>query len=284
MPAFRSPLGLVLAGGGAHGAWQAGCLDALLESGLSFDRVLGVSVGALTGASYALGRMSQIEAFWKDVDKARLLRFEPRLGPLSLFSSEPLREAVEPAADDALARERFRCELVVVSLCLDDREYHYARFEPGGAGAWDGPLAARLLASCAVPTVFPPVRVEAGGASRSYVDGGAKGNGFVSFAALAGCRDVLLLQMVRPDEIGRVKSLSQLFGDQLGRDLAHGLETLRALPGSPRVFRLFPSAPLNFSCFAFRTRHCAPAVEQGRADGGRFLAEPSSFQVPGFKA
>lgn len=46
---------LVLCGGGARGAMQVGFYQAIVELGLSFDLVLGSSVGALNGALIAAG-------------------------------------------------------------------------------------------------------------------------------------------------------------------------------------------------------------------------------------
>src|SRR5579862_6814468 len=135
---FRQPLGLVLAGGGAQGAWQAGALNELVGAGLAFHRVLGISVGSLSGAAYFLGEIDRAMSFWRDVDTLRVMRFAPRLAPISLFSDPPLRDALRYAADEDRARRVGRCELVVVSLCKDDGRYHYARFTPGGAQGWDG--------------------------------------------------------------------------------------------------------------------------------------------------
>ena len=43
---------LVLEGGGMRGAYTAGVLDFLLEKGMEFDSIYGVSAGALTGGNY----------------------------------------------------------------------------------------------------------------------------------------------------------------------------------------------------------------------------------------
>ena len=44
--------GLILEGGGTRGIYTAGVLDAFLENNIVFDAVIGVSAGALHGASY----------------------------------------------------------------------------------------------------------------------------------------------------------------------------------------------------------------------------------------
>lgn len=44
--------GLVLEGGAMRGMYTAGVLDVFLEHDITFDGVIGVSMGAITGCSY----------------------------------------------------------------------------------------------------------------------------------------------------------------------------------------------------------------------------------------
>ena len=44
--------GLVLEGGGMRGIYTAGVLDVFLDHDISFDGVIGVSAGAVHGASF----------------------------------------------------------------------------------------------------------------------------------------------------------------------------------------------------------------------------------------
>ncbi|HUA76436.1 MAG TPA: patatin-like phospholipase family protein [Acetobacteraceae bacterium] len=70
---------LALQGGGAHGAFAAGVLDRLLETGFAPDRVSGVSSGALLGtmlaqgwaAGGAEGARSAIARLWERVAEAQ---------------------------------------------------------------------------------------------------------------------------------------------------------------------------------------------------------------------
>lgn len=50
---------LVLEGGGMRGAYTAGVLDYLMEKGVSFDSIYGVSAGALTGANFKAGQVGR---------------------------------------------------------------------------------------------------------------------------------------------------------------------------------------------------------------------------------
>ena len=48
--------GLVLEGGGMRGIYTAGVLDVFLDHDISFDGVIGVSAGAVHGASFVSGQ------------------------------------------------------------------------------------------------------------------------------------------------------------------------------------------------------------------------------------
>ncbi len=64
-------IGLVLQGGGALGAYQAGVYQALHEAGLEPDWVAGVSIGAVNSAIIAGNkpehRVAKLEKFWLDI-------------------------------------------------------------------------------------------------------------------------------------------------------------------------------------------------------------------------
>jgi NTE family protein len=64
-------IGLILQGGGALGAYQAGVYQALHEAGLEPDWVAGVSIGAVNSAIIAGNkpedRLKKLEKFWLDI-------------------------------------------------------------------------------------------------------------------------------------------------------------------------------------------------------------------------
>lgn len=76
--------GLVIAGGGAKGAYTFGCLKALRELGLEFGAVAGTSAGALNAAIWSIGDMDAGERLWSSISPASayerrgLLKFLPR--------------------------------------------------------------------------------------------------------------------------------------------------------------------------------------------------------------
>lgn len=272
-------MGIVFSGGGAHGAWQAGVSKAFAEAGIRPAKIQGISIGAISGTAYALGEVEKAVEFWSDIDALNIMRFSPSFSPFSLFSGRPLWDALWYIQDEDVSKRKMKCELTVVALCREDERYHYARFSPEGKAGWDGPLVGKLVASCSVPRVFPPVRLPIDGKDRTLVDGAVLGKENPSYKALFGCADVIIVQLVRPEDIGGFQPLKRLRGDPLGKDLVMAAEELRRSPGQPRVYNFYPSAPLNYGAFTFRSRECAGAVAHGLRDGRAFLAAPDRFRL-----
>ena len=54
-----SKTALILEGGGMRGTYTAGVLDYLMEKGIKFDSIYGVSAGALNGANYKAGQIGR---------------------------------------------------------------------------------------------------------------------------------------------------------------------------------------------------------------------------------
>lgn len=268
---LRRPLGLALSGGGALASWQIGALAELEDSGLAFDAVLGFSAGALNAAAYAVGRTRTALERWTELD-LRVLRPAPRLFPFSMFSDAPLRSSLSYLGGEEAAKKGLRCPLTVISAVTDRSRPVYASFEPGGR--WDGPLEDHLLASCAIPRVFPRQLLDYRGERLPLFDGGVPCEAPLSFEALSFCKDVIVLEMVREDEVGLAASnifaeISQRSKETLRRLMGQGVASLRS--SGARVLRLHPSRPLGFSMLDFRPAGMAAARELGRADVRAFL-------------
>jgi len=71
--AIKEQVVLVLQGGGALGAYQAGVYQALMEGGIEPDWVIGTSIGAINGAIIAgnepTNRIARLQEFWNGVTR-----------------------------------------------------------------------------------------------------------------------------------------------------------------------------------------------------------------------
>lgn len=95
---------LVLSGGGAHGAYEAGVAHALMQRE-SFDLICGVSIGAINAALLSAGEPGAIEYFWRVAfpkSTPRLFPHVPRLRQLieqvvSIGSGNTIQDAMRIA-------------------------------------------------------------------------------------------------------------------------------------------------------------------------------------------
>src|SRR5262245_4925231 len=74
-------IALVLQGGGALGAYQAGVYQAMHEAGVEPDWVSGVSIGAINAAIIAGNpphrRLRQLRSFWEQITERKIWPFTP---------------------------------------------------------------------------------------------------------------------------------------------------------------------------------------------------------------
>ncbi|MBK6312586.1 MAG: patatin-like phospholipase family protein [Candidatus Microthrix subdominans] len=183
----------VLSGGGNLGSVQVGMMRALAERSIRPDVVLGCSVGALNGAAYAadptLAGVRRMEAQWREVtgDKLMPTGRMPSMVQLlrkgeAVSSNEGLRSLVGTFLGDRQTFEslKIRFECVATDLV-------------SGVARWfgSGELLDPILASAALPAVYPPVTLE----GRRYVDGGVIDNVPISRAVELGAERVYVLHV-----------------------------------------------------------------------------------------
>lgn len=165
---------LVLGGGGSLGAYQAGALVALMETGVVPDALFGCSAGGLNAAFLAARpttqRARELAAWWADAANHRVLTPSLRAKVRGFAAAATLRaDAVLDAGPlRALVRSQVPAHdlselavpLTVTTTCLDC----------GTAVHHDsGPVEDVLVASCSLPGLFPTVRLADG---HQHVDGG----------------------------------------------------------------------------------------------------------------
>jgi NTE family protein len=180
----------VLAGGGSRGAVQIGMLAELVERGIRADRVYGASVGAINGAAYAsnptpegIERMADI---WRRLKGDDIFPRSALDGPWLFLQKRPavhankgLRTIIEAGIDfEQIEDAAIPFELVTTSL-TDGRERWIAH----------GNAVEAILASSAIPSIFPPVTID----GDVLVDGGVVNNVPISRALAAGCTRIFVL-------------------------------------------------------------------------------------------
>ena len=80
---MKTKLGVVLSGGGAKGAYEAGFLKALSEFNIQPDAIAGTSIGALNGSLYSANVHTKevavlVDKIWKDLAKTPALQADKK--------------------------------------------------------------------------------------------------------------------------------------------------------------------------------------------------------------
>jgi len=185
----RDRTAFAISGGGARGAAQVGMLHALIERDIVPDLIVGVSIGAWNGAWLAhrpdLEWVKRLEEVWRQVTRRTLdmvwwraarnmVRRKPSLyegDGLSRFVARHLQ--VHNFEDLAVPLHTVAIDLTMGTKAVFSH----------------GPLGPAVLASSAIPGVFPPVVI--GG--HQHVDGGLVDPTGLDTAIELGARRVYVL-------------------------------------------------------------------------------------------
>jgi NTE family protein len=191
----------VLGGGGMLGAAEVGMLRALIERDLIPDLVVGSSVGALNGVAVA--------ADPTPASVERLAEAWTRLGARDVFSGSVVGQLATVARHGTYLHHNGALRRLVEDAagtgCIEDLPVAFecvaASIEAAGAHWFDrGPIVEAVLASCAVPGLFPPVRV----GDEHFVDGGLVRSVPVGRAADLGAKEIFVLHVGRIEQPLRV--------------------------------------------------------------------------------
>ena len=180
----------VLAGGGSLGAVQVGMLKALARNGVVPDLVVGASVGAINAAYFAAvpsaEGLARLERVWLGLKSADVFPLSPLNSLLAIFGKRD--HLVSPAHLRALLESELPCDrieqaripcYVVATDVLEGSEVCLS----------SGPLAPALLASAAIPALFPSVSID----GRHLIDGGVANNTPISSAVKLGASRIIVL-------------------------------------------------------------------------------------------
>lgn len=170
----RSPVSIVLSGGGVRGAYQVGVLRYLSEQDYPVEIVSGTSVGALNGALFAQDRnTSRLEAIWRGLKSIRSLGrlwlgfpFQQFYNN-SLLNPGRLKGIIARNIDpDKLARSPIRYFCCSTNLNTGKKVF----MEGNRSNA--SLIQRYLYASAAFPIGFPPEEIY----GQQYLDGGIREN------------------------------------------------------------------------------------------------------------
>jgi NTE family protein len=269
----------VLAGGGSFGAIQVGMLHALVAHGVVPDLVVGASVGALNGIHFCgdptPAGVARLESIWCGLRRSDVFPMSPRhllgvfTGAASLVDPTGLRDLVARHLPHAQLQEtRIPMHVAATDLLT-------------GASVLlsSGSASDAILASCAIPGAFPPVRI----GEQYLIDGAVASNTPVMAALALGSTRLVVLPTGFACALSKAPTgalacafhaLNLLVARQLVRDLEQ-------LAGQVEVATVPPLCPLAVSPYDFSR---APELIERAAQSTRRWLESGGLdqqRIPG---
>lgn len=200
-----SRYGLVLAGGGAKGAYQIGAWKALREMGITFDAIAGVSIGSINGALIAAGDFDKAMEMWQSVSLDKGVKINSALpDPDNLFSKKnwgalfreviknggidasPLNEYIKFYVDEKKIREN-NIPLGIITVQMGQKVNGLELFIDEIP---EGELVDYLLASSSIPLV-----TNIGPEGEKFLDGGVYNNTPVTTLKKRGYNNLIVIDI-----------------------------------------------------------------------------------------
>jgi NTE family protein len=151
------PIGFVLGGGGSLGASQIGMLEALDEHGIHADLVVGTSIGAINGAIVAadpIGAAHRLSHIWHHLETRSILpggwirrAITLMRSRTSIYDTAAISRMVTDEIGDLLIED---LAIPYAAMAVDADTTEIVQLQTG-------PIVSAMLASSAIPGIFPPV-------------------------------------------------------------------------------------------------------------------------------
>lgn len=225
-------------------------LQVLVEAGVAPDLVVGASVGAINGVHFAAapdaGGVARLGEVWRRIGRGDVFPVSVTRSVRALLGGS--NSLVSPNGLRSLLEKHLPCETledtavpvhVVATDFVSGAEVVLSR----------GPATRAVLASVAIPAVFPPVALD----GRHLVDGGIASNTPITAAASLGAERIIVLPTgfsCHADPVPRsaigvaLHALNLLIARQLVSDV-------RRLHGSVELHVVPPLCPLARSAYDF---------------------------------
>ena len=181
-------LGLALSGGGVRGFAHIGALRALEDLGIKPDIIAGVSAGSVVASFYASGMTpDDIFDIFSNVDMSKFLQVD--ISKSGFLKLDKFRRFIAKNLPVENIEQLAMPAIIAATNIEQQQEMAFTT----------GDIAERVVASCSIPLVFRPVKID----DSYYVDGGVLHN-LPSYYLRPLCNKVIGIN-VSPSKLGPIK-------------------------------------------------------------------------------
>ncbi len=269
--------GLVLEGGAMRGMYTAGVLDVFMEHGISFDGVMGVSAGAITGCSYVSGQRERtIRYNMKYCRDKRMMSFYSLFTTGDLvgakFCYHDIPERLDPFDNEAFKQSSTQFYLTCTNIETGEAEYIQMRDMNAQIDY--------LRASASMPYVSRIVELDGkklldGGCAdsipvRKFIDMGYEKN-VVVLTRPADYRKTPEKLALAPIFYGKYPNFVQCLRNRT-EVYNQTVEEIQQLEQEGRIFVIRPEIPLEIGRVSHDPEEIWKAYQRGREDAHKKLS------------
>jgi predicted acylesterase/phospholipase RssA len=281
-------VGISYSGGGPLLLVELGIAQAFVELGVIPAAIAGVSAGAIAAVAHALDpkngdgiRMAAQQL--ANIDDSKLGLTVPQIGLAvvwyrqhlaALGDNEPIKDVLAQAFESLTGRAQLKVGYFAqpdrpkLILGAADRLSGEPQWFAQGPG--DADVADALVASSAIPAVFPAKHMDVGGADRLFVDGGVACNQPLSVLALEGCGTIYACAVGYDGE--RLKDPANLIDNMtqsssITMHLASRLEQSYVecrMDGQGVIHHIHPEIPFPVQGFNFDAKSISQVINDAR--------------------
>ncbi len=181
---------LILAGGGARGAFQVGALQFLQEMGWKPEMICGSSVGAINAAAIGSGTdLDELARLWRSFDRHKIYKITLKKFILTFLGGRKFNPVMDTGPLRAMLTEHInmealrksRTEIIVTAVNMLTSELRY----------FDNRVinVEHIMASSAMPMFFPYQFID----GEPYWDGGVMANVPIMPALKRGAKEIIVV-------------------------------------------------------------------------------------------
>ncbi len=196
--------GLILEGGAMRGLFTAGVMDVMMEAGLRFDSIVGVSAGAAFGCNYKSGQIGRVLRYnttycrdWRYCSFRSLIKTGDLYG--ADFCYHELPEKLDLFDDEEFKADPAEFYCVCTDCVTGKAVYHKVLSAQYGDLEW-------IRASASMPLVSRVVNID----GQELLDGGIADSIPLKFMEEQGCEKNLVVLTQPRDYVKKKNSLMPL--------------------------------------------------------------------------